>query len=165
MKSEKEEIIRNIVRKGKYDEETKTYSPIGTQNDFIDEYVRHGYKSPKQCTVSKWFKELKIESTIDSETNKPYYTTIDEKVDNDLKNILEEHCTNVHLTSNYHTVIIRCRHSQRLSLCKCISKRFKGKYDALIPAYCSVIVLCDEKRYADKIFNYVSEIFLNYIPK
>ena len=162
MKSEKEEIIRNIVRKGKYDEETKTYSPIETQDDFIDEYVRHGYNRPIQGTVSKWFKELKIESTLDSETNKLYYTTIDEKVDNDLKNVIEDYCTAVYLTSNYHTVIIRCedKHGRR-SLCKCISERFKRKFHTIIPAYDSVIVLCAKKANANRISKFVKDTLSN----
>lgn len=131
--------------------------PIKTQDDFKEYYKQEFKQTIAQSSISGKFYLYNIHKIYGKYTYcpEPITTSI-------LKDTLKHSCyyvSNIH--SDFYQVVLKCEDGYEKTLCKLLSEQFEGRYHALIPAYCSVIVVCRRKKNAKTIMEFI----LNHYTK
>ena len=125
--------------------------PIKIQEDFRKCYKKEYRQSIAQSYVSDKFREYNIVKVDGVYT---YVPTPPEEVL--LMHTLKYGCnyvSNIH--SDFYQVVLKCKAGYETTLCKLLSEQFEGRFHALIPAYCSVIVVCRLKKNAEIIREFI----------
>jgi len=125
--------------------------PIKTQKDFIKCYKKEYRQEIAQSSVSPKLKLYNIHKIYDKYTYVP--TPPEEAL---LINILNQSCYHVSkVRQDYYQMVLKCKVGYEMTICHLLSKQFSEQYQALIPGYGSVLVICSYKKQINQIGKYV----------